>query len=164
MVDTGRFQLVGYDAHMNTYIFTWTGCSQKQQVLVFVEKPRDIVTQLHEIDHIVTVPVVLVHTNIRTARHAVVWRTVQLRRRDTTDKFQHVSHSLADRVPGEYIPPLIGVHVPEIAVNRCCVVRFIDPDRWRLEWSHVQRHQKSIANSGWRHDIRLVLYYFGLVR
>lgn len=52
------------------------------QVLVFVAKPRDIVTELDEIDYIVAIPVVFVHTDIRTARHAVVRRTVQFRRRD----------------------------------------------------------------------------------
>ena len=66
-------------------IFLGLKCLDKMlrtlQVLVLVEEPCDIITELNALHHFIAVPPLSLHTHIRAARNAAIWRSFQLSRR-----------------------------------------------------------------------------------
>lgn len=60
---------------LNDFVFTG------YEILVITAEPGDIPPQFNEIHHLAAVPTVLVHPHLRSARHAALRRTVQLRGR-----------------------------------------------------------------------------------
>lgn len=77
--------------------------------MVIAEKPRYLLAKLHAFYYIPIVPPLPVHFDLRSSRHATLWRTIQLRRRDPSDQFQHVPNRLADGISGWNQLPLTWI-------------------------------------------------------
>lgn len=71
---------------------------QSNQILVITAKFGDIIVEFNALDYILAVPALLVHTDIRIAGHAIVWRAIQFARRHATHQLQHVPHCVVDRL------------------------------------------------------------------
>jgi hypothetical protein len=63
---------------------------------------RNLIAQLDEIHHFSVVPALLVHPDLCTARHAIIRRSIQLRRRNTAHQLQHIPHCTANSLPSKH--------------------------------------------------------------
>ena len=60
---------------------------QSHQILVVTAKSCDIIAEFNEIDYLVAVLALLVHSDICIAGHAVIWWPIQFRRWNTAHQF-----------------------------------------------------------------------------